>query len=129
MQVRSKPNAPFCRSCHPHAVRSGCRQIRTRLNAAFLWGLLLPSILPHRSFELAPATNPAPGQPAVMPWVSCRPTARPKWLQMVLSRNFGAIALVNACMFMTQNGARAVLMPLLAIQGCGLSPKTLGEPA
>ena len=79
--------------------------------------------------ELAPATNPAPGQHAVMPWVFCRPTARPKWLQMVLSRNFGAIALVNACMFMTQNGARAVLMPLLAIQGCGLSPKSLGEPA
>lgn len=65
----------------------------------------------------------------MMHWVFCRPAGRPKWLQLLLSRNFGAIALVNACMFMTQNGARAVLMPLLAIQGCGLSPKTLGEPA
>eukprot|EP00891_Asterochloris_glomerata_P001245 jgi/Astpho2/1245/fgenesh1_pg.00023_%23_12_t len=58
--------------------------------------------------------------------LASRPAGRPKWLQLLLSRNFGAIALVNACMFMTQNGARAVLMPLLAIQGCGLSPKTLG---
>lgn len=65
----------------------------------------------------------------MMHWVFCRLAGRPKWLQLVLSRNFGAIALVNACMFMTQNGARAVLMPLLAIQGCGLSPKTLGKPA
>jgi len=53
---------------------------------------------------------------------------QPKWLQLLLCRNFGSIALVSAVMFMTQNGARAVLLPLLAMQGFGLSAKLLGMP-
>ncbi|KAL0017935.1 hypothetical protein WJX77_000283 [Trebouxia sp. C0004] len=51
---------------------------------------------------------------------------QPKWLQLLLCPNFGSIALVSAVMFMTQNGARAVLLPLLAMQGFGLSAKLLG---
>ena len=57
-------------------------------------------------------------------WVCSQ--GQPKWLQLLLSRNFGSIALVSAVMFMTQNGARAVLLPLLATQGFGLSAKLLG---
>ena len=52
---------------------------------------------------------------------------RPRWVQLLLCRNFGSIALVSAIMFMTQNGARGVLLPLLAMQGFGLSAKLLGE--
>ena len=55
----------------------------------------------------------------------CR-DSKPKWLQLLLCRNFGSIALVSAVVFMTQNGARAVLLPLLAMQGFGLSAKLLG---
>lgn len=55
----------------------------------------------------------------------CR-DAKPEWLRLLLCRNFGSIALVSAVMFMTQNGARAVLLPLLAIQGFGMSAKVLG---
>ena len=51
---------------------------------------------------------------------------KPRWVQLLLCRNFGSIALVSAVMFMTQNGARAVLLPLLAMQGFGLSAKLLG---
>ena len=41
-------------------------------------------------------------------------------------RNFRAIALVNAVMFATANGSRAVLMPLLAVQGFGMKTTYLG---
>ena len=42
------------------------------------------------------------------------------------SRDFGAIAVVNAIMFATANGSRSVLMPLLAHQSFGLTPTMLG---
>ena len=57
----------------------------------------------------------------------CR-EAKPKWAQLLFCRNFGSIALVSAVMFMTQNGARAVLLPLFAMQNFGLSAKLLGMP-
>lgn len=49
--------------------------------------------------------------------------------QLLGSRNFRAIALVNAVMFATANGSRAVLMPLLAVQGFGMKTTLLGECA
>lgn len=42
------------------------------------------------------------------------------------SRDFGAIALVNAIMFMTANGSRSVLVPLLATQTFAISTTVLG---
>ncbi len=52
---------------------------------------------------------------------------RPSWLLLLESRDFGAIALVNALMFATANGSRSVLMPLLATQSFALSTTALGE--
>lgn len=51
---------------------------------------------------------------------------QPAWRLLLLSRDFGAIAVVNAIMFATANGSRSVLMPLLAHQAFGLTPTTLG---
>ena len=51
---------------------------------------------------------------------------RPAWRQLLGSRDFGAIMLLNAMMFMTQNGSRAVLVPLLATQAFGVTTTTLG---
>ncbi|KAL3155302.1 hypothetical protein ABBQ32_013083 [Trebouxia sp. C0010 RCD-2024] len=64
------------------------------------------------------------GKPAVQ--VTMAKDAKPEWSQLLLCRNFGSIALVSAVMFMTQNGARAVLLPLLAMQRFGMSAKLLG---
>ena len=64
--------------------------------------------------------------PLSLPCALWHRSAQPKWVQLLLCRNFGSIALVSAVMFMTQNGARAVLLPLLAMQGFGLSAKLLG---
>lgn len=47
--------------------------------------------------------------------------------QLMGCRNFRAISLVNAVMFATANGSRAVLMPLLAVQGFGMKTTYLGE--
>lgn len=46
--------------------------------------------------------------------------------QLMGCRNFRAISLVNAVMFATANGSRAVLMPLLAVQGFGMKTTYLG---
>lgn len=43
-----------------------------------------------------------------------------------MSRDFGAIAIVNALMFATANGSRSVLVPLLATQSFGLTTTALG---
>ena len=51
---------------------------------------------------------------------------RPAWQLLLGSRDFGAIMLLNAMMFMTQNGSRAVLVPLLATQAFGVTTTTLG---
>ncbi|BDA45298.1 probable quinolone resistance protein NorA at N-terminal half [Coccomyxa sp. Obi] len=51
---------------------------------------------------------------------------RPSWLLLLQSRDFGAIALVNALMFATANGSRSVLMPLLATQSFAISNTVLG---
>ena len=57
----------------------------------------------------------------------CRRRERPAWQLLLGSRDFGAIMLLNAMMFMTQNGSRAVLMPLLATQAFGVTTTTLGD--
>ena len=51
---------------------------------------------------------------------------KPAWQLLLGSRDFGAIMLLNAMMFMTQNGSRAVLVPLLATQAFGVTTTTLG---
>ena len=56
----------------------------------------------------------------------CRRKERPAWQLLLGSRDFGAIMLLNAMMFMTQNGSRAVLVPLLATQAFGVTTTTLG---
>lgn len=57
----------------------------------------------------------------------CRRKEKPAWQLLLGSRDFGAIMLLNAMMFMTQNGSRAVLVPLLATQAFGVTTTTLGE--
>ena len=57
----------------------------------------------------------------------CRRRERPAWQLLLGSRDFGAIMLLNAMMFMTQNGSRAVLVPLLATQAFGVTTTTLGD--
>ena len=51
---------------------------------------------------------------------------QPAWRMLLLSRDFGAIAVVNAIMFATANGSRSVLVPLLATQSFGLTTTALG---
>ena len=59
--------------------------------------------------------------------ICCRRRERPAWQLLLGSRDFGAIMLLNAMMFMTQNGSRAVLVPLLATQAFGVTTTTLGD--
>ncbi|KAK9817260.1 hypothetical protein WJX72_011949 [[Myrmecia] bisecta] len=92
--------APFAHSAHQHAQQRSVAATTSKHQA-------------HASPNNTIAAN------------SPRPPKR-KWLQLLQSRDFGAIALINGVMFMTQNGARAVLMPLLATQSFGLSPSILG---
>jgi hypothetical protein len=51
----------------------------------------------------------------------------PAWAQLMRNSDFRAISLVNGVMFMTMNGSRAVLLPLLAVQGFGLSTTVIGK--
>ncbi|KAK9810950.1 hypothetical protein WJX73_000538 [Symbiochloris irregularis] len=51
---------------------------------------------------------------------------RPGWWQLLGSRDFRAVALLNAVMFATQNGGRSVLLPLMAIDGFGFTTSLLG---
>ena len=51
---------------------------------------------------------------------------RPAWQRLLSSPNFRAISLVNAVLFTTNNGARAVLMPLLAEEKLGMKTSLLG---
>ncbi|KAK9819267.1 hypothetical protein WJX81_001189 [Elliptochloris bilobata] len=51
---------------------------------------------------------------------------RPGWLQLLTSRDFGAISLVNGIMFMTANGSRSVLVPLHGVQAFGLTTTVMG---
>ena len=60
--------------------------------------------------------------------LGCR-RAQPAWSQLLRSQDFRAIASLNAVMFATTNGARSMLMPLLAVQQFGMSATSLGEPA
>lgn len=50
----------------------------------------------------------------------------PAWRKLLCSRDFRAIALINAVIFTSNNGARSVLMPLLVVQVLGLSTSLLG---
>lgn len=58
----------------------------------------------------------------------CR-RAQPAWQECLRSQDFRAIASLNAVMFATTNGARSMLMPLLAVQRFGMSATSLGELA
>lgn len=72
-------------------------------------------------------SNTGPSQASeVMLKRHCRRKERPAWQLLLGSRDFGAIMLLNAMMFMTQNGSRAVLVPLLATQAFGVTTTTLG---
>ena len=53
---------------------------------------------------------------------------RPGWLQLLTSRDFGAISLINGIMFMTANGSRSVLVPLHGHQAFGLTTTVMGAP-
>lgn len=53
---------------------------------------------------------------------------RPGWLQLMTSRDFGAISLINGIMFMTANGSRSVLVPLHGVQAFGLTTTIMGAP-
>ena len=53
---------------------------------------------------------------------------RPGWLQLLTSRDFGAISLINGIMFMTANGSRSVLVPLHGVQAFGLTTTIMGAP-
>eukprot|EP00884_Botryococcus_braunii_P001802 jgi/Botrbrau1/11622/Bobra.0209s0013.1 len=50
----------------------------------------------------------------------------PAWLQLLSCRDFQAISFVNGVIFMTMNGSRAVLLPLLACQSFNISKTALG---
>ena len=50
------------------------------------------------------------------------------WLQLMTSRDFGAISLINGIMFMTANGSRSVLVPLHGVQAFGLTTTIMGAP-
>ena len=86
-------------------------------------GFVMPS---DDQIKVLLCTTPHRVAPGIDLVAACR-KQRPRWLQLLLCRNFGSIALVSAIMFMPQNGARGVLLPLLAMQGFGLSAKLLGE--
>lgn len=58
-------------------------------------------------------------------YVMCR-RSQPEGHQMLRSKDFRAIASLNAMMYMTSNGTRSMLMPLLAIHQFGMSTTTLG---
>lgn len=85
----------------------------------------------------SPSVSSIPLQPActapcsdVGDWLSGRLHACSRkhsgWRQLLGSRDFRAIAIMNAVMFATANGGRAVLMPLLAIQSFGMTTSVLG---
>mmetsp|Transcript_7489 Transcript_7489/g.21172 ORF Transcript_7489/g.21172 Transcript_7489/m.21172 type:complete len:598 (-) Transcript_7489:525-2318(-) len=50
----------------------------------------------------------------------------PGWKLLLICTDFRAIALVNCVLFMTVNGTRAVLMPLMGVESFGFSPSVLG---
>lgn len=52
--------------------------------------------------------------------------AWPAWRKLLGSRDFRAVALLNAVMFATTNGGRAVLMPLMAVEHFSMTPSILG---
>ncbi|CAL5228622.1 g11787 [Coccomyxa viridis] len=74
---------------------------------------------PERKLKETRTFNPRKMRPK-------RRKERPAWQLLLGSRDFGAIMLLNAMMFMTQNGSRAVLVPLLATQAFGVTTTTLG---
>ncbi|CAK0782313.1 hypothetical protein CVIRNUC_005628 [Coccomyxa viridis] len=74
---------------------------------------------PERKLKETRTFNPRKMRPK-------RRRERPAWQLLLGSRDFGAIMLLNAMMFMTQNGSRAVLVPLLATQAFGVTTTTLG---
>ncbi|KAK9812684.1 hypothetical protein WJX72_001907 [[Myrmecia] bisecta] len=51
---------------------------------------------------------------------------RPAWRQLLGSRDFRIICMINAVLFMTATGSRSVLMPLLAYDVYGYTPQHLG---
>lgn len=77
----------------------------------------VPTHLPARS---------APGQPATHHTAPKRRKAWPAWRKLLGSRDFRAVALLNAVMFATTNGGRAVLMPLMAVEHFSMTPSILG---
>ena len=50
----------------------------------------------------------------------------PGWRQLLACPDFQAISLVNCVLFMTVNGTRAVLMPMLGVENFGMTPSVLG---
>ena len=68
--------------------------------------------------------NPeAPRAVAVTPGAAAPRTA---WLQLLLSRDFLLIAVMNAAIFVTRTGGRQTIMPLLGATTLGLSTASLG---
>ncbi len=66
-----------------------------------------------------------PDTPTPEPAVGAPPLRR-TWLQLLLSRNFLMIAVMNASIFVTRTGARQTIMPLLGATALGLSTASLG---
>ena len=54
------------------------------------------------------------------------PAPRCAWLQLLLSRDFLLIAIMNAAIFITRTGGRQTIMPLLGAAALGLSTASLG---
>eukprot|EP00873_Tetraselmis_striata_P024724 jgi/Tetstr1/444988/TSEL_032797.t1 len=54
------------------------------------------------------------------------PAPAPSWRSLLASCDFQAICIVNCVLFMTVNGTRAVLMPLLGVEAFGFTPSMLG---
>lgn len=52
---------------------------------------------------------------------------RGAWLQLLLSRDFALISMINAGIFFTRTGGRQTIMPLLGATAIGLSSATLGS--
>ena len=87
----------------------------------------MPDSLPVQATTSAPATTePQPSPTADAKTSTGKTGVRSALRQLMGCRNFRAIALVNAVMFATANGSRAVLMPLLAVQGFGMKTTYLG---
>ena len=88
-----------------------------------------PGILKRRAAKLA--GDAPPREPCSHSGLSAKKKAAklnepPGWKLLMACTDFRAIALVNCVLFMTVNGTRAVLMPLMGVESFGFSPSMLG---